>query len=131
MIPAVTMQNNLAGMYLFIHTRTGRIYVGSSKCLKLRFRDHRSALRKGKHHNKFLQEAYDDDIRFIIKIYITENVEDAKNLEQKYLDENMKSGNLFNVASDARSPNKNRQHSESTILKMREAKLGKTFHNKK
>ena len=47
-----------AGVYKMENKKTGVIYIGCSTQLKRRFRDHKNNLKKNKHKNGLLQEAY-------------------------------------------------------------------------
>jgi group I intron endonuclease len=47
-----------SGVYQIRNTKNGKQYVGSSKDITRRFSEHRCELRKGKHHNKHLQNAW-------------------------------------------------------------------------
>lgn len=59
---------NGSGIYSITHIESGRVYVGSSKCIADRWRQHRRALRAGKHHSSYLQRAWskygEDAFRF-------------------------------------------------------------------
>lgn len=46
------------GIYAIYNSQSGKIYVGQSKDLARREKDHFRELRKGTHHNKYLQRAY-------------------------------------------------------------------------
>lgn len=46
-------------IYSITNTVTGDVYVGQAIWLKKRFSTHRCSLRRGKHHNRFLQRSYD------------------------------------------------------------------------
>ncbi len=48
------------GVYRLDHVRTGRTYVGSSINVKNRVAQHITALRKGRHVNHLLQDAWRD-----------------------------------------------------------------------
>lgn len=47
-----------AGVYAIRHPASGRVYVGSSGHIAKRWREHRCALRAGKHHNAHLQRLW-------------------------------------------------------------------------
>lgn len=47
-----------SGIYQIRNTANGKVYVGSSKLLKRRIQQHRSALRAGTHRSKHLQRAW-------------------------------------------------------------------------
>ena len=44
-----------AGIYKITNTQNGRIYIGSAKEFKRRWKQHFKSLETNKHHNKFLQ----------------------------------------------------------------------------
>ena len=46
-----------SGVYAIVNTLNGKKYVGSTKCFKERFAEHRSQLRKGNHKNVHLQNS--------------------------------------------------------------------------
>jgi hypothetical protein len=47
------------GVYQIENTVNGKVYVGSSTCLKRRFKAHRNALLAGRHHSAKLQRSWD------------------------------------------------------------------------
>lgn len=53
------MNLNRSGIYEIVNTRNGKRYVGSAKCLRVRFGKHRRSLSVGKHHSGYLQRAWD------------------------------------------------------------------------
>jgi group I intron endonuclease len=50
----------MAGIYIIENNVNGMVYVGRSEIPEHRFKGHMSALRRGKHHNRLLQEDYDE-----------------------------------------------------------------------
>lgn len=52
------IKNGTCGIYA-IKTPAGSTYVGSSICIERRFNEHKSQLRRGKHHSSRLQSAFD------------------------------------------------------------------------
>jgi len=50
----------LTGVYRIICLSNGKNYVGATKCIKRRWREHRRDLRLGTHHNKRLQFAWNE-----------------------------------------------------------------------
>lgn len=52
------MCKNLVGIYQILCKKSGRIYVGSSKCVNSRWAGHKELLRAGKHHSRHLQRAW-------------------------------------------------------------------------
>lgn len=79
-----------SGVYAIINTLNGKKYVGSTKCFKTRFAEHRSQLRKGNHKNIHLQNAYNKygEKYFIFSILEEcENIQSTLNfIEQKWID---------------------------------------------
>lgn len=82
----------MKGIYMIVNTKNGKLYIGSSTNIRKRWNTHKSLLRRGKHHTKLLQRAYDkygkDSFDFVL---LEEIAEDAKNeevykREQYYLD---------------------------------------------
>lgn len=51
--------SNKSGVYSITHTRTGKVYIGSAVNFANRFQVHRSRLKRGNHHSKKLQSAWD------------------------------------------------------------------------
>lgn len=49
---------NFSGIYMIRCKSTGKVYVGSAVWIAKRWRGHREGLRKGRHHNKHLQSAW-------------------------------------------------------------------------
>lgn len=77
------------GVYKITCLSNDKIYIGSSKDISNRFRQHKYLLKKYKHDNKFLQNDWNKYGESNFKFEILEecNEEDRFNLEQKYFDE--------------------------------------------
>lgn len=56
----MSLLENQSGVYEILDTTSGRAYVGASKSLRARLRQHRTELRGGYHHCKELQERWDE-----------------------------------------------------------------------
>lgn len=50
-----------SGIYAIYNKKSGKVYIGQTKDLDRRKQDHFRSLQKGKHHNKYLQRAYNTD----------------------------------------------------------------------
>lgn len=81
----------IIGTYKIIHNKTNKFYYGSSKNIKKRFIRHKSDLKNNHHHCIHLQRAYNkygkENFKYIIDT-ICENIDDAVDLEQDFLDKN-------------------------------------------
>lgn len=53
-----SMKNHKSGIYIITNTITGKVYIGQSKSLTIRWRQHKSKLKANKHPNQHLQYAY-------------------------------------------------------------------------
>lgn len=102
--PTMMEKKSYCGAYLIYHYKTGKFYVGHSKCLYSRKYQHLSRLKSNTHSNKDLQEAYLDDsnISFTV-IQFTINEDEAINVEQHLLDFYFNTGLLFNKEPNARN----------------------------
>lgn len=47
-----------SGIYKITNVETGKIYIGSTKCFEIRFREHIRNLRNNRHHSRYLQNSY-------------------------------------------------------------------------
>lgn len=52
------MKNKIAGIYEIKNINTGKVYIGQSKDIMIRWRDHITRLKKQKHENQYLQNAW-------------------------------------------------------------------------
>jgi group I intron endonuclease len=87
------------GIYAIRHVESGRMYIGSAKNIYDRWREHRSALRRGVHHSPYLQNAWNKygEAAFVFEV-LEHCLGDAVmlcNQEQHWLDRNRK--RLFNA----------------------------------
>ena len=112
------------GLYKIVNKSNRHWYVGSTKInLAKRFRRHRGLLRKNRHPNNHLQNAYnkygEDNFIFVILKHSRSNsfVKD----EQKLIDCNLSNPDCYNISKDASSPMKGRKHSLQAILKIRKS----------
>lgn len=91
------IEDSSPGIYGIISESHGRIYIGSSDDILRRKKQHISALRRNKHHCKYLQNSWnkygEDSFKFIViekmeDIHKDESVEKIRRFryEQKYID---------------------------------------------
>lgn len=80
----------MQGIYKIENIKNNKKYIGSSKNIEKRFRDHKKNLETGKHHSIKLQRAWNKTKnKNIFSFEVIEEVKDIKNLkkrEQYYID---------------------------------------------
>lgn len=79
------MAINNPGVYLIKNKVSGKRYVGSSRNLGRRIKEHVSKLEKGYHSNNHLQASQLEDLEFFI-VKTCKNYNEALAFEQEYLD---------------------------------------------
>lgn len=135
----------ISAIYQIVNITNGNFYIGSTSNIERRKFDHFNDLRKDKHSNLHLQNAYNkygkENFIFQIVQYLDKDI--LKNIEQQYLDICVGQENCYNINKDAdRGPvgipkteeakrkmslaKLGRKLSEETRLKMSIAKRGKT-----
>lgn len=122
-------QNNddiVGGIYKIVNISNNKIYVGSAKNFKIRWKRHINALKNNKHHNIFLKRAFDKYGINNFKFEIIEIITDfsiLKQREQFYLDTLYPFGNNgYNISvkstgGDNLSQNPNRTNIIKNISK--------------
>ncbi len=91
----------IAGVYAITNEITQGQYIGSSRNIPMRFKQHLSLLRRGIHHAKRLQEAWDSAGAPSFQFEILEHVADPRllsSVEQRYLDTSQP---VYNSAAQA------------------------------
>lgn len=111
------------GIYEIRHTESGRRYVGSALNIAQRWYAHRSALKHGKHYNRYLQAAWNKYGATAFVFEVLETLDDPALLvtrEQYWIDHLRAYGDGFNVSPTAYSI-LGLKRSEETKAKHREA----------
>lgn len=97
---------NDGGVYRILNKKNGRVYYGSAARFKQRSREHLSALKKGTHHNLFLQrdfnkcgkDAFQYEVVKVVKLPTSGDKDEWSLLrvteEQKYIDEAFDNRNM-------------------------------------
>lgn len=119
-----------SGIYAIINRINGKYYIGSAVNLHHRWIQHKSALNKGYHDNKYLQKSWDkygeDNFKFVILEEI--NKDKLIKHEQFWIEisnccDDCKGYNLRPTANNQL----NYKHSEETKLKIANTKRGKKW----
>ncbi len=96
-----------SGVYQIRCKRNGKIYIGSAVNLRARWDTHRRALRKGSHHNPYLQHAWKLYGEISVELMVLEYVDAARLLEaeQRWINQTgcTDRGIGFNVRLEATS----------------------------
>lgn len=89
-----------SGIYIITNTKSGKFYIGQAGNIEYRFSQHITALRKGKHHNAHLQNAYSKDGEAVFQFDVLEHceIDELDQREQYYLDLHMPTGKCYNIA---------------------------------
>jgi group I intron endonuclease len=94
-----------SGVYHIFNTITNKGYIGSSKRIDKRFKEHANELLKGKHRNKHLQNSFDKYGKdcFEFKILVTCPPDYIYKLEQWFLDKGY-FNNEYNICREVLLP---------------------------
>jgi group I intron endonuclease len=88
-------------VYLLQNPHTLKTYVGRTERGSRRIAEHFSALKHGRHINRKLQRAYDEDPRFEVATVHVSTRAEAINLEQSIIDRYWGSPLFLNLSADA------------------------------
>jgi group I intron endonuclease len=117
-----------AGVYAIHNLENGRMYVGSTTCIRRRWSEHRSMLYRQDHVCHDLQAEWDlyGDAAFVFVVLALSDDRDARfELEQFYIN---RCAVPYNTNGRAGSgPRPGYRHSEASKAKMSAAKLGKKW----
>ena len=69
-------------IYKIINTTNGKFYVGSTTNTQERFRTHRNRLRKGRHHSKHLQAAWNKYGEKVFVFFVVEDIPQGQSLRE-------------------------------------------------
>lgn len=101
------------GIYQIYNKANGKQYIGSSVNIENRWRQHRSSLKKQKHRNSHLQNAWNmyGENTFAFEIIEECSKEELKNKESWYLEN---THNIYNLTTNVEKPFLGRKHTEET-----------------
>lgn len=118
----------VSGIYVILHKKSGKIYLGQSQNIHKRWGEHRRDLIRNAHHNPRLQNAWNKygakEFKFQILEYCS--VDQLNEREQHYLDIYKRKDICYNIADFADSPFRGKKHSPSARQKLSDINTGKT-----
>lgn len=120
----------ISGIYKIINKVNGKYYVGSSKNIIKRLKEHRTRLNNKNHQNIHLQRAWHKygHSAFIFNIVKGCLISDLQREEQLYLNEcKLNRKNAYNISYDATAPNRGMKLSKNHRQKISESHKGKIF----
>jgi group I intron endonuclease len=117
----------VSGIYSILHIQTGKIYVGSSCCIKSRIFYHISKLRHNKHDNCHLQNAWNKYGEKDFKFFVLQlcQVSELSGLESLWMSLTACCCRDYGYNLDSIAIHK--MHSEETKLKIANGNRGKIF----
>jgi len=110
----------MQGIYKIKNINTGKIYIGSSKDIETRWKEHKYKLKNNTHHSSKLQRSYNKTIDKDIFVFsVLEEVEDSSNLlerEQYYINKFDSFKNGYNCVGDLNN-NKHTEKYKNKLIK--------------
>lgn len=119
--------SNMMGVYAIINLQNNKLYIGQSKNIMRRFRDHAKNLKEGTHPNSCINEDCNCDFAYRV-LQIVKNPKYLLSIEEKWIKKYKSTDRLYNIdlapASVVRKKRKSRskyvkKESLTTILKKR------------
>lgn len=104
----VNETDSASGIYAITHVASGKQYIGSAANIQARWAVHRTQLKQGSHHSRYLQRAWNHHGENAFVFVVLERVTDRDMLimrEQAYLDERFmrKNSHEYNMSPCASS----------------------------
>lgn len=104
-----------SGVYMIKNMINGKFYIGSSVCIKERWRKHKSHLKNKYHDNSYLQNSVNKYGLEAFEFIIIEYCKDVKTHEQWWIDTFKPE---YNLSLAATCPMLGRSHTEETKARM-------------
>lgn len=83
----MTKYNAISGIYIIVHVKSGKVYIGKAENIRKRWHDHKHTLNNGNHHNRYLQRAWNKYGEQAFKFQILEycSIEHFEAREKHYI----------------------------------------------
>ncbi len=117
------------GIYAITNKENGCCYIGSAININVRWRLHKSALDRNKHHSVYLQRAWNKYGKEVFDFTVLERVRDKATListEQKYLDTFHPAYNVNKIAASRLGMSRKGELSEEARKNISSALMGNT-----
>lgn len=119
----------VSGVYRIRSLVDGKIYVGSSRDMRKRFISHLNLLRTGKHHNQYLQNAFNKhgESNFVFEIIESVDPNLLLDKESEWIDKLRATDKVagYNISKDPSSPMLGLTHSDESKQRMAQSQTGK------
>lgn len=117
-----------SGIYLISCASSSKVYVGSSRAIRTRFRTHRNLLAQGNHFNVHLQRAWDAYGHDAFEFTLIEEVSiDQLLIREQFWIDTYRSADVrygYNISQQAGAPMAGRRHSDKTRKAFSETRRG-------
>lgn len=111
------------GAYSLVHKTSGKVYHGSTDNLHRRITEHEGDLRNNTHRNANLQSIVNADPSLEMKFYPTKTIDEARQLEQKLIDDEVPEQRL-NTALDTSNIMQGLWQNPDMSERFRQSRLG-------
>lgn len=117
---------SISGIYVITNAKSGKVYIGQAQDIYKRWGEHKRALKRGDHGNKYLQRAWNKHGIKAFKFQILERclADQLDEREQHYLNIYMPRGICYNIAPEA-GTTRGKPCSEETKRKISIANSGR------
>lgn len=120
-------KQSISGIYIILHQKSGKIYIGQAQNVSKRWGEHKRALNHNQHINRHLQHAWNKYGAKAFQFKILERcaINQLDEREQHYLDLYMPKGLCYNINPNAKTT-RGMECSEETKRKISIANTGKS-----
>lgn len=117
-----------SGIYYIRNSQTNKLYIGSSKDIDKRFRQHKNALKNGKHINIHLQRAYNLYGESSFEYGIMEETSDLFIREEFYIKQ-VDANDLYNLGTIGGGDNTSQHPNKAEFIERMRQKILSNYKN--